>query len=139
MKLVNGYHYLLRDQYGDVSICRWAGDDVVRNGPITDGESRLLVEYGPATRNDDTVIIAEIDLEELKIHPVVGHRLEGEYYIVESRGPLKKRLVMLCTHDHPEDYSGLKPAKEVFATPEDRYDVSDMNSRYTVIRKVHLY
>lgn len=139
MKLVNGYHYLLRDQYGDVSICRWTGDDVVRNGPITDGESRLLVEYGPATRNDDTVIIAEIDLEELKIHPVVEHRLAGEYYIVETRAKIKTRSIFRCIHDHPADYSGLKPTQDVFEAHAKCFDVSDMNSRYLVIRKVHLY
>lgn len=139
MKLVNGYHYLLRDQYGDVSICRWAGDDVVRNGPITDGESRLLVEYGPATRNDNTVIIAEIDLEELKIHPVVEHRLAGEYYIVETRAKLKTRSIFRCIHDHPADYSGLKPTQDVFEAHAKCFDVSDMDSRYLVIRKVHLY
>ena len=139
MKLVNGYHYLLRDQFGDVSIYKWTGDDVVRNGPITDDESNLLLECDAATINDNTVIIAEIDLEELKIHPVVEHRLAGEYYIVETRAKIKTRSIFRCIHDHPADYSGLKPTQDVFEAHAKCFDVSDMDSRYLVIRKVHLY
>lgn len=137
MKLVQGKLYLIQDTNGDTQIYTWCGEDCERTG-ITDDDVRNHWIRCPTILEESCKIIGCIDVEALKITPVVDERVEGEYYIVQCGGNPKVRHIFRCITSHDSRYTGLDNDVNIFESRGGQYDVDDMKTQYTVIRKVEL-